>query len=98
MNSRSRLSRAPPTIRALDGPAACTRHLVPRDDYTPARNRPLGPNVLYKLLDDPSFGWSSSLYKTFGPKGRLRAGVFYNDMSTRVFANGKAQVLQNGDS
>lgn len=54
--------------------------------------------ALTRASDDPSFGWSSSLFKTLDPKGRFRAGVFYSDMPNRIFLNGKTQMLQNGDS
>jgi hypothetical protein len=58
----------------------------------------LSVEALTRFSDDRTFGFSSSLFRTLDPKGRLRAGVFYSDMPVEIFLNGKVQVLQNGDS
>lgn len=58
----------------------------------------ISAEVLTRASDDPSFGWSSSLFKTLDPKGRMRAGIFFSDMPRGIFLKGKAEVLQNGDS
>ncbi len=58
----------------------------------------LSLEALTRASDDPTFGWSSSVFRTLDPKGRFRAGVSYCDMPKGIFLNGKATVLQNGDS
>lgn len=54
--------------------------------------------ALTRASDDPSFGWSSSLFRTLDSKGCFRAGVVYSGMPRRIYLNGNATVLQNGDS
>lgn len=58
----------------------------------------LTTEALIRASDNPSFGWSSSLYRTLDKKKRFRLGVFYSDMPRGIFLKGKTTLLQNGDS
>lgn len=58
----------------------------------------LSAEALVRASDNPSFGWSGSLYRTLDKKGRLRLGVFYCDMPKGIFLKGKSTIFINGDS
>jgi hypothetical protein len=58
----------------------------------------LSAEAITRASDNPSFGWSSNLFKTLDRKRRVRLGVFYSDVPRGIFLNGKATIFQNGDS
>ncbi len=53
--------------------------------------------ALTRAPDNPTFGWSSNLYRDLDRKSRVRAGVFFSDTPKGMFQNGTSQILLNGD-
>ena len=51
-----------------------------------------------RLSGHARFGWSANLAKDIGEAKRIRLGVFYSDIPSRMFVNAKTTVLLNGDS
>ena len=62
---------------------------------------PIAPDLTLEAItrasDNPTFGWGGTLNRNLDPKGRVRAGMFYNDMPRGIFQNGAEQVFWNGD-
>jgi len=58
----------------------------------------LSLETMIRASDNPTFGWSGSLFRSLERKGRARLGAFYSDMPMGIFLKGQQQVLLNGDS
>ena len=54
--------------------------------------------ALSRATDDPSFGWSGSVFKALDPKGRVRLGAFITDMPKGIFLKNGETIFMNGDS
>jgi hypothetical protein len=53
--------------------------------------------TLTRTSDNPTFGWSGSLFKTLDRRGRVRLGAFVSDMPKGIFLKDKSTIFMNGD-
>jgi len=58
----------------------------------------LSVEAIPRASDNPTFGWSGSLFRTPAPTRWMRLGVFYSDMPSFIFLKGKTTIFCNGDS
>lgn len=53
--------------------------------------------TMTRVSDDPTFGWSGTLFKTIDRAGRVRLGAFVSDMPAGIFLKDKQIIFLNGD-
>ncbi|HTZ96956.1 MAG TPA: hypothetical protein VMB18_11195 [Terriglobales bacterium] len=53
--------------------------------------------TMTRASDNPTFGWSGTLFKTLDRKGRVRLGAFVSDMPKGIFVKDNETIFLNGD-